>query len=347
MRFATITLTLCLGLLGARAAHAADDDTIRLKPNGNAVGTISKMSATEVSIDMAGGQKRTIPVNEIETIIYAGEPAEMRQVRSHIGNGNYENALNALEKIAQVKIPREEVQLDVAFYTAFCRSRIALSGGGDVAKAGGLMRQFVGKSANNYHHLQAAEILGDLFAAVGRFDLAYDQYAIVDKAPWPDYKMRAGVAKGRVLSAQKKYPEALAAFDAVIKLAGDGTGAAAQQKLAAELGKAICLANTDKVDDGIKLVNQVLEAASPEDNELNGRAYLALGNCYKLKPGAAKDARDAFLHVDLLYFQNREVHAEALHNLVRLFSEIGPQERSLQASQALKERYPGSVWAKN
>jgi tetratricopeptide (TPR) repeat protein len=347
MRLNSFALTLCLGLLAAQSALAADDDTIRLKPNGNAVGTISKMSATDVSIDMAGGQKRTIPVNEIETIIYADEPAEMRQVRSHIGNGNYENAINALEKIAQTNIAREEVKLDVAYYTAYCRSRIALAGGGDVGKAGGLMRQFVAKSATNYHHLQAAEILGDLFAAVGRFDLAYEQYSVVEKAPWPDYKLRAGVAKGRVLAAQKKYPEALVAFEAVIKLAGDSPGAAAQQKLAAELGKAICLANTDKVDEGIKLVQQVIEASSPEDNDLNGRAYLALGNCYKQKAGAAKDARDAFLHVDLLYFQNREVHAEALHNLVRLFSEVGPQERSLQASQILKERYPGSVWAKN
>jgi tetratricopeptide (TPR) repeat protein len=209
------------------------------------------------------------------------------------------------------------------------------------------MRQFVTKSGMNYHHLQAAEILGDLFAAVGRFDLAYEQYTLVEKAPWPDYKMRAGVAKGRVLAAQKKFPEALTAFEGVIKLAGDSPGAAAAQKLAAELGKAICLANTEKVDDGIKLVNQVIEASSPEDNDLNGRAYLALGNCYKQKAGATKDTLDAFLHVDLLYFQNREVHAEALANLARLFNETGHPERAMQATQVLKERYPGSVWAKN
>ena len=204
------------------------------------------------------------------------------------------------------------------------------------------------EAPNNFHHFQAAEILGDLLAAVGRFDLASEQYAIVEKAPWPDFKMRAGVAKGRVLAAQKKFPEALAAFEAVIKLAGDGAqGAAATQKLAAELGKAICLANTEKVDEGIKLAEQVIESSSPEDNELNARAYLALGNCYKLKPGAVKDALHAFMHVDLLYFQNREVHAEALFNLARLCNETGRPERALQATQTLKERYPGSVWAKN
>jgi len=272
----------------------------------------------------------------------------MRQVRTHIGNGNYENALNTLDKIATMQLPREEVQRDVKFYTALCRSRIALAGGGDIGKAGGLMRQFVNESTQNYHYLQAAEILGDLFAAFGRFDLAYEQYAHVERAPWPDYKMRGGVAKGRVLAAQKKFPEALIAFEAVIKLAGDGPqGPAATQKLAAELGKAICLANTEQVDEGIKLVQQVIEAASPEDNELNARAYLALGNCYKQKADSVKDARDAFLHVDLLYFQNRELHAEALFNLAKLFNETGHPEDASKATQVLRERYPGTVWAKN
>ena len=135
MRATAIVITLCLSLLAARAAQAADDDQIRLKPNGNAIGTISKMSATEISVDMAGGQKRVIPINEIETINFAGEPAEMRQVRSHINNGNYETAINVLEKIAAMPITREEVQRDVKFYAALCRSRIALAGGGDMRQS--------------------------------------------------------------------------------------------------------------------------------------------------------------------------------------------------------------------
>jgi tetratricopeptide (TPR) repeat protein len=208
------------------------------------------------------------------------------------------------------------------------------------------MRAFVKEHPTNYHFLPASETLGDLFAAIGRPELAFAQYATIEKAPWPEYKMRGGVAKGRILVAQKKFPEALEAFDNVLKLAGDEKGAAASLKLAAQLGKATCLAATGQADAAIEQVTAVIDNADPEDVDLNARAYVTLGNCYRQKPGAVKEARDAYLHVDLLYTGNREAHAEALSNLTRIWNELGKPERALQAAQLLKDRYASSVWAK-
>ncbi|HVU88768.1 MAG TPA: tetratricopeptide repeat protein [Pirellulales bacterium] len=333
-------------LLVVGAQARAGDDTVRMRPSGTAKGSISLMTSTEVALDMAAGQKKQIPVNEIDSISYDGEPPELKLARSESSNGNYEGALKSLDKIDPAKVNRPEIKHDLQFYRAFCHARLALAGSGDIPKAGSEMRQFVKENPTNYHFLVAAETLGDLFAAIGRPELAFEQYATVERAPWPEYKMRGGVAKGRILVAQKKYPEALATFDAVLKLTGDEKGPAASLKLAAQLGKATCLAATGQPDPAIAAVQAVIDNADPEDNELNARAYLTLGNCYRQKEGATKDALLAYLHVDLLYPSNREAHAEALSNLARLWNELGKPERALQATQLLKDRYASTVWAK-
>ena len=79
----------------------------------------------------------------------------------------------------------------------------------------------------------------------------------------------------------------------MLKLAGDEKGAAASLKLAAQLGKATCLASTGQADAAIEQVTAVIDNADPEDIDLNARAYVTLGNCYRQKPGAVKEARDA------------------------------------------------------
>lgn len=332
--------------LVAAASALAGDDTVRMRPSGTAKGTISLMTSTEVTLDMAAGQKKQIPVNEIEAVTYDGEPPELKLARSEVSNGNFEGALKSLDKIDPAKVNRAEIKQDLQFYRAYCHARLALGGSGDVPKAGSEMRQFVKENPTNYHFLVAAETLGDLFAAIGRPELAFEQYSAVERAPWPEYKMRAGVAKGRILVAQKKYPEALAAFDAVLKLTTDEKGPAASLRLAAQLGKATCLAATGQPDPAITAVQAVIDNADPEDSELNARAYLTLGNCYRQKEGATKDALLAYLHVDLLYPGNREAHAEALSNLARLWNELGKPERALAATQLLKDRYASTVWAK-
>jgi tetratricopeptide (TPR) repeat protein len=334
-------------LLCCMVVPSAADDTIKLRPSGTLKGTISGMTATEVSIDMAAGKKKPVPVNEIDGIAYDGEPPEIKLARSEMANGNFDAALKSLDKIDAAKVTRSEIQQDLQFYKAVAHARLALEGSGDVRDAGREMLTFAKEHPTNYHYLAAAEYLGHLFAAADIPDQALAQYTVVERAPWPEYKLRAGVAKGRILVAQKKYPEALAAFDAVLKLAGgDAEGPAANEKLNAQLGRATCLAATGDADNAIKIVQEVIDKANPEDVEINARAYVALGNCYRQKPGAVKDARDAFLHVELLYPSSREAHAEALANLARLWNELGKPERALEATQTLKNRYANTPWGK-
>jgi len=223
---------------------------------------------------------------------------------------------------------------------------LALAGGGDVAEAGKAITGFLKDHPKNYHALVAQELQGDLLVAFGKYDDALKSYGEVAKAPFPEYQMRAAVATGRALAAQKKFPEALAKFEAADQLAATAGPQGAKQKLAATLGRANCMAETGQADQAIALVEEVISQADAEEADLLGPAYVTLGNCYRKKPDGVKQALLSYLKVDVLYSVNGTAHAEALANLMELWAEVGKPERALEASEVLKSKYANSVWAK-
>jgi len=156
--------------------------------------------------------------------------------------------------------------------------------------------------------------------------------------------MRAGVAIGRARLAQPgKEKEAKAAFDAALKIPGQGE-AYDLLKLSATLGLAQCLA-ADEPDAAVKMVNDILAKADIEDTELHARAYNALGIAHR-KAGRNTEALMAFLHVDVLYFAVPEAHAEALYNLAQLWDKRQKPNRARRAKQILAEQYSNSRWSK-
>jgi tetratricopeptide (TPR) repeat protein len=300
------------------------------------------MSATKLILD-TGTAKKEFAVNEIETVQFDGEPSELAQVRLAVNSGRYDDALTVLAKIEAPQSKRAEVAKDLEYYQALAAARQALAGGGSIAEAGKKMFAFERANRDSFHYFEACQTLGDLLAAVGRYADAEGYYARLAEAPWPDYKMRAGVLLGRSLVNQQKFDQATAKFDEVLKT--DATGKEADaQKAAATLGKAAALSGAGKSDQAVKLVDEVIAKADPDNEELHARAYNILGNCHKAA-GKKKEALLAFLHVDLLYARYPEQHAEALANLATLWSEVDKSDRAAQARALLKEKYPNSVWA--
>ena len=154
--------------------------------------------------------------------------------------GHWAEAAALLDRIRN-EPTRPEMQQDLQFYKALCGAKLALAGKRDVPEAGRLMRAFADANTGSYHYYQASETVGDLLAAIGQYAPAADYYGRLRAAPWPDYKMRAGVAIGGTLLDQGKAKEALAAFDEVI--ANDAEGDAAErQRVVARLAKARAVA---------------------------------------------------------------------------------------------------------
>jgi tetratricopeptide (TPR) repeat protein len=155
--------------------------------------------------------------------------------------------------------------------------------------------------------------------------------------------MRAQVGIGRALLAQGKAAEASKAFDEAIS--GEGTGDLAEaQRMAAKVGKARCLAASNKLDEAIKTVENIITNADAENVDLHALAYNALGSALR-QARKPQEALMAFLHVDLLYSSNAEAHAEALANLEQLFTELHKPEHARRIRQTLDERYKNSHWA--
>jgi tetratricopeptide (TPR) repeat protein len=334
-----LSLAVSLAIGGACAAF----DTIKTR-KGSLYGAVIGMDSAKVELrQTSNALVKQIPVNEIEVIYYEGEPPDLKTAKTHILNGRYAEALTVLNKIEKMPDRQETVQ-DIEFYKALCSAKLAMAGSMKIVDAGRMMKAFADANTKSYHYFDASEVVGDLLMAVGSYAPAAEYFSRLDAAPWPEYRMRAGVAVGRVLLAQGKIEEALNAFDKVLGTTAEGDSADAQ-RLAASLGKAGALVAMKKTDEAIKTVNGFLEKADPDNAPLMARAYNILGTAER-QAGHTKEALLAFLHVDVLYPNVPEAHAEALANLADLWGQVHKAERANRARKTLEERYPESPWMK-
>jgi TolA-binding protein len=308
-------------------------------------GLITGMTKDEVTLDSAGAT-RTLAVNDIQRIVYSDENSELSNARNLVLQKNYNSALTELKKLNGVAIDRDLIKQEVAYYTALCLANVAMTEGGDAKAAEKAMLDFVRSAPNNWHFYDAAEILGELASATGDYATAARYFSGVAKAPWEDYQMRANIAIGDALLAQKEkdVPGALAKYDAVLN-SGLNTAEASTLKVFAQIGKAQAMAEAGKADEGLKAIEDIIAKNDPSDSKLFARAYNALGKCY-LKLGKSKEALQAFLHTDILFYADSQAHAEALYHLSKLWNDVNKSDRAVTARNTLRERYSGSSWAR-
>jgi TolA-binding protein len=307
-------------------------------------GRILSTSPTEVVVESRGSQQR-LAVNEIKRVSFGDEPQELRRARDQILSGQLEGGLANLKKVDASALQRPEIRQDLQFYLALCEGRLALTGGGDKTAAAGAMLNFVRDYPNSFHFFEAAELLGDLAVALESYDNASKYFgAIASKAPWPDYKMQAAIREARALAAQNKHAEAQAKFEQVMAFEVD-TPLALRQKRLAEVGRAACLAAGGQPEPAKQALLDLIAKNDPQDTELFGRAYNALGLAHQ-QANEPQEALLAYLHTDTLFYQDPEIHAEALYQLSKLWASLQKTERAASARSMLTDRYAGSKWAK-
>jgi tetratricopeptide (TPR) repeat protein len=317
-------------------------DRIR-RHNGVDSGKITATTPLGVTISKSGVES-TIPAEEIESVTFAGEPAELNSARNALAAGRVKDAAAALAKIDQSSVRRDEVLADVEFYTALAKARLALAGNGDPAETAGDVRNFMAKRNKSFHIPEAIETLGDLLSAAGQHAAARGEYAKLAKAKSPYYELKSAMLVGRTYQSAGDHANAQAEFAKVLSSSEDGPQIA-PLKLAATLDGSVSQAAVGQVNEATAAIGEIIAKASPEDAKLLARAYNALGDCY-LQSKDPRGALFAFLHVDLLYNQDAEAHAKALHELVPLWKNVGRDSRSQETAQKLAEKYPGSRWAK-
>lgn len=338
---AIVSLSLLVGLAWSGNSSAQDEVF-------GAKGTAKRGTITTITKDQIGmtekGVPQNFPVKEIMKVRFAAEPNELRVARDKALAGQYEDAVENLDKIDASKLPAEGIKQDYDYYKAYCAAKLSLGEDAEKQKAAAAaMISFVKDNRDSYHFYEASQILGDLAAALGNYDRAATFYAELAKAPWPDYQQKATVLGAQTLMAAGKYPEALAKFEQVLNSSA-ATGDTAEHKLDATIGKAQCLAGTGKPAEGIKMLKELIDSQESTEVRLFGRAYNALGACY-VRAGNNKEALWAYLRTDLIFNSDPETHAEALYRLTKLWTDEKQPDRAKRARETLQGDYGSSRWA--
>jgi tetratricopeptide (TPR) repeat protein len=339
----------CFLLAGVLAlslsSHSRALDRIKLLRGTPSVanGSLTEMSPTVVKIEQ-GQIPKSYAVNLIDYIEFDEDPRDLKNTRTAMKAGELTKALALINKVDPAEVKRTEIKQDVEFYKAILMARLAMAGNGSLKEAGKLLFAFEKANPGNYHYFAACEVLGDLLVADRKYESAESFYAKLASAPWPDYRIKATVLTGRTLEAQKQYAKAIAKYDEAESMEGEGKDVESQ-KLTALLGKATSLAGSGKSDEAVKLVMDVITKSDSDNVDLQARAYIALGNCFKTA-GKTKAAIMAFVQVDQLYSGAAEQHAEALANLGDLWKKDDKAQRAEAAIDELKSSYPNSRWAK-
>jgi tetratricopeptide (TPR) repeat protein len=300
-------------------------------------GKITNVFALGVTVTR-GGVDTKVPSEEIVSIAFAGEPQEMTALRNNVQAGQFEEALAIAQKLDPAKIQRQEILADLEFYAALAQARRAIATRSELTAARKQVLEFLGRQGDSYHVPEAIELLGDVLLAEGQFANARSQYAKLAKAKSNYYLMQSKLLSARAWQAEGKHPEALAELQAIADAKSTG-GQLAAIVQAAQLVGAISRAATGQLEQATQEVGQMIERADPEEGELLADAYNALGDCY-LQAGDRQGALFAFLHVDLLYSDQRDAHAKALTELVPLWRELGHDDRADEAQAQLASRYP-------
>lgn len=340
----TSILTPCVLTCLVSISASAEDDQIYMKRGAGISGQIGASKQAKIAIE-SRGQTQTINVNEVRLVTFADEPQELRQGRARAVGGNFDSALDDLKRVNPAGIEREIVKRDLQFYLALCEGRLALSAGGDKAEATASMLAFVRAAPSNFHFYEAAMLLGDLAVGQGDYASAVKYYGVIaSNAPFPEYQMNALLAEARALLAQERFAEAEAKFDSVVGQKSDSPEAK-RQKLLAQVGKGRCLAETGSPEEGMELIEKIISENDATDSELFGRAYNAHGDCLR-KAGKPKEALMSYLHVDVLFYSDPEIHAESLYHLSKLWATMKKPDRAASTRNLLDQRYSGSAWAK-
>lgn len=342
-RYVSLAFTFALATLVGGPSFALDE-VVRQSVKESARGTIKSLSKTEIVVE-AAGRTTTVPVTDVATVRWDGEPPQLGLTRSRETNGDLDFALKSYrELLAQVPAEQKNLKADLEFLIARTLARQAVADPAKKDAAAKALDAFTAARPDSFRYYDAVQWLGRVHAAAGDFDAAKRAYARVAEAPLPELKMAAQNALARIKLQQDDLPGAIADFDAVLAQSGD-SAAAKSQRASAQLGKAVVLQRQGEHDEALKTLDAVIADASPDDAVVQAEAFLQKGNSLEAQ-GKDKEALLAFLHVDVLFPAETGPHAEALFHLAKLWATVGKAERSAEARRKLTDQYPASEWTK-
>ncbi len=339
-RLAWVLLSFTAGPLASSQA-----DTIKLQDGTSIRGEIKATTPNDIEIAVQG-ESRKVSLAQVQQVVFDEEPSSMKLIREFVADRQWEQALQSLNRVEGDELQDPFVQQEVAFYRAYCQAQLAMQTGSGINEAAKEMFTFAAQHRDSLHWYLATESLGDLAMRLGRPDKAADFYEAIRAATWPAMSLRGTLLKADSLALQggEQTSQAMTLYGTIIDSKAEGPEVDRLQQLAL-IGKARCQSDSGAFQEAIDTLHRVIADNEAQDGALFARAYNALGTSFRAA-GKPEDALLAFLHVDLLFHDNSEDHAQALHHLSQLWDELGKADRAQDARNRLRNRYAGSNWAK-
>lgn len=318
-------------------------DTVELKAGRSVRGTIENMNANSVTVKLSSGKDQVIKAGDVDKISFDREPVLLRSARRNADEKQFNRVEENLISV-DPKTPFET--REKAFLIAISNANLALRGesGKTIPDAIKILEAYTGKRDNQfwYQYFEALETLGDLYVSANQLDKAVSQYGMLSKSSTESINMVGQFKSAQANVLLGKFPAAKTSFAAVQKNSSTVVDAI-KMKLLAKVGEARCDGELGKAKESIQVILNLIKKEDPSEMELFGRAYNALGHCY-LKDGQSKAALLAFLHTDVLYQRDPEIHAESLYQLIRLWQTDQKPAQSLAARKLIREKYRNTYW---
>lgn len=344
----SLGVLLVLFMFSPRVHFARGAENITRKRDKPVSGDVTEVSKTEVTVRVKSPREETIriPANEVQNINWTGEPPDANLARNDDAAGRYQRAIDGYQKSLQTsKASNPLAKVDLEYGVIRATARLALSDESRLDDAVKRLEEFRSKHSEHYRYYEAVGLLGRLHLARKDFTKAQAAFDILAKAPWKETQIAAKIATGRLLQADGKLDDALAAFDSVISQASEGLSGEPQRQ-EAMLGKAHVLISQKKFDEAQKLLEQVIEKADADETKVMAEAYVRLGDCLR-ELGKDKEALFAYLHVEVLFPAEKGLEAEALFHLTRLFEKTGQKARAAELRDKLEsDEFKNTEWAR-
>ena len=310
-------------------------DQIRRKSGGAVTGDVQEITPESVTVKSKNKQTQ-IDALDIDVIYFTGQPAALDRAKKDYLDGKYEDVLKDADALAKETPKKPAIAADLMYIPAAAAGQLALAGKGELAPAKAKLTEFVSTHGKNFQMLPAVKMLAEIAVLESDAEGAFKHYETLSKAKSAKAKKVGYLGVARVLVQQNKVAEARTAAEQLGKLVEQS-----DETLNAEtkLILATCDAADGKTDEASTAIYALLQNLPVDQPLLYAQAYNTLGYCHQ-KGGRMQEAAIAYLHTDLVYFQNAAEHAKALKNLVVIWEQLNRPDRANEAKRILQERYP-------
>jgi tetratricopeptide (TPR) repeat protein len=340
---------LSVGAMILALAGTSVADEVILIPNstfkvpGNRVrGNIDAETPNVVKIQPTAGAAQEIPVDQIASVSYSGQPPMMQLAETSESQGNVAEAIDRYKRAASEASSLPLAAQAAQFGAARALAGLALASPNKADEAIKALEAFLKAHPKSRHQGPALELIARLSLAQGasaKGAVARADSALNDLAAIPWAADRAAILKTRVLAKKGQNDEAVKQLDAIIASAPKGSRKAVE----AQLARAESLVALKKFPDAEASVKGVIKEIPVEAADLQAQANNTLGDCLRAA-GQPKNALKAYLRTDILFDKDKEEHARALSQIAQIWRELKRDDRADEVVERLKQQYPQSPW---